>query len=110
MMLPFYSFTSKLLLILDGLDELRQELLPCIQPLIQGKIFSNTFLVLTARHEAGITQQRYCDTLLEIIGYTTDDEDSYITKYFSKHENQSLAKKKNDLSAERQHKVERGNG
>ena len=36
------SNQSKILLILDGLDELRHELLPCIQPLIQGKIFSNT--------------------------------------------------------------------
>ena len=87
------SNQSRVLLVLDGLDELRQELLPCIQPLIQGKIFSNTFLVLTARHEAGIRQRRYCDTLLEIIGYTNDDADSYIKKYFSKHEDQSLAEK-----------------
>ena len=87
------SNQSKILLILDGLDELRHELLPCIQPLIQGKIFSNTFLVLTARHEAGIRLRRYCDTLLEIIGYTNDDVDSYVKKYFSKHEDQSLAEK-----------------
>ena len=87
------SNQSRVLLVLDGLDELRQELLPCIQPLIEGKIFSNTFLVLTARHEAGIRLRRYCDTLLEIIGYTNDDADSYIKKYFSKHEDQSLAEK-----------------
>ena len=62
-------------------------------PMIQGKIFSNTFLVLTARHEAGRRLRRYCDTLLEIIGYTNDDVDSYIKKYFSKHEDQSLAEK-----------------
>ena len=87
------SNQSRILLILDGLDELPQELLPCIQSLIQGKIFSNTFLVLTARHEAGIRLRRYCDTLLEIIGYTNDDVDSYIKKYFSKHEDQSLAER-----------------
>ena len=87
------SNQSKILLILDGLDELRHELLPYIQPLIQGKIFSNTFLVLTARHEAGRRLRRYCDTLLEIIGYTNDDVDSYIKKYFSKHEDQSLAER-----------------
>ena len=87
------SNQSKILLILDGLDELRQELLPSIQQLIQGKIFSNTFLVLTARHEAGRSLRRYCDTLLEIIGYTNDDVDSYIKKYFSKHEDQSLAER-----------------
>ena len=87
------SNQSRVLLVLDGLDELRQELLPCIQPLIEGKIFSNIFLVLTARHEAGIRLRRYCDKLLEIIGYTNDDVDSYIKKYFSKHEDQSLVKK-----------------
>ena len=87
------SNQSRVLLVLDGLDELSQELLLCIQPLIEGKIFSNTFLVLTARHEAGIRLRRYCDTLLEIIGYTNDDADSYIKKYFSKHEDQSLAEK-----------------
>ena len=87
------SSQSRVLLVLDGMDELRQELLPCIQPLIEGKIFSNTFLVLTARHEAGIRLRRYCDTLLEIIGYTNDDVDSYIKKYFSKHEDQSLAER-----------------
>ena len=87
------SNQSRVLLVLDGLDELRQELLPCIHPLIEGKIFSNTFLVLTARHEAGIRLRRYCDTLLEIIGYTNDDADIYIKKYFSKHEDQSLAEK-----------------
>ena len=87
------SNQSRVLLVLDGLDELRQELLPCIQPLIEGKIFSNTFLVLTARHEAGIRLRRYCDTLLEIIEYTNDDADSYIKKYFSKHEDQSLAER-----------------
>ena len=87
------SNQSRVLLVLDGLDELRHELLPCIQPLIEGKIFSNTFLVLTARHEAGIRLRRYCDTLLEIIGYTNDDVDSYIKKYFSKHEDQSLAER-----------------
>ena len=87
------SNQSIILLILDGVDELRHELLPCIQPLIQGKIFSSMFLVLTARHEAGVRLRRYCDTLLEIIGYTNDDADSYITKYFSKHEDQSLAEK-----------------
>ena len=87
------SNQSRVLLVLDGLDELRQELLPCIQPSIEGKIVSNTFLVLTARHEAGIRLRRYCDTLLKIIGYTNDDADSYIKKYFSKHEDQSLAEK-----------------
>ncbi|KAJ7339504.1 hypothetical protein OS493_005902 [Desmophyllum pertusum] len=37
--------------------------------------------------------RRYCDTLLEIVGYTSEDADSYIKKYFSNHEDPSLADK-----------------
>ena len=87
------SNQSRILLILDGLDELRQDLLQGFLPLIQGKVFSNINLVLTARHEAGMKVRRYCDTLLEIAGYTHSDADSYIRKYFSNHKDRSLAYK-----------------
>ena len=82
-----------MLLVLDGLDELRPDLFQGLIPLIKGKVFSNTYLMLTARHEAGKKLRRYCDTLLEIVGYTDDDADSYVTKYFSNHEDPSLANK-----------------
>lgn len=81
---------SKILLVLDGLDELRHDLLYGFLPLVKGKVFSNTYLMLTARHEAGTEVRRYCDTLLDIVGYTSRDTDSYITKYFSNHEDPSL--------------------
>ncbi|KAL9988296.1 hypothetical protein ACROYT_G002727 [Oculina patagonica] len=84
---------SKILLVLDGLDELRPDLFESFLPLIQGRVCSNTYLMLTARHEAGMKVRRYCDTLLEIVGYTSEDADSYITKYFSNHEDPRLAKK-----------------
>ena len=84
---------SKILLVLDGLDELSDDHLKALLPVIQGKRFSNTYLMLTARHEAGMKVRRYCDTLLEIVGYTSEDADSYITKYFSNHEDPSLAEK-----------------
>ena len=87
------SNQSRILLVLDGLDELPEDVFQGFLPLIQGKVFSTTFLMLTARHEAGIKVRRYCDTLLEIVGYTSADADSYITKYFSNHEDPSLAKK-----------------
>ena len=62
--------------------------------LIQEKVFSNTFLMLSARHEAGMKVRRYYDTALpEFVGYTSADADSYITKYLSNHEDPSLAKK-----------------
>ena len=84
---------SKILMVLDGLDELPENLLKGLFPLIQRKILSNTYLMLTARHEAGMRVRRHCDTLLEIVGFTKEDTDSYITKYFSNHEDPSLAAK-----------------
>ena len=93
----FFNFIrrnqSKILLVLDGLDELSDDHLKALLPLIQGKRFSNTYLMLTARREAGMKVRRYCDSLLEIVGYTSKDADSYITKYFSNHDDASLAEK-----------------
>ena len=84
---------SGILLVLDGLDELRTDLFQGFLPLIKGKVFSNTYLMLTARNETGIEVRRYCDTLIDIVGYTDEDADSYITKYFRNHEDSSLANK-----------------
>ena len=84
---------SKILLVLDGLDEMSDDLLKCILPLIQGKVFPYIHLLLTARHEAGLKVRRYCDTLLEIVGYTSIDADCYIKKYFKSHEDPRLANK-----------------
>ena len=81
------------MLVLDGLDELREDLVQGFLPLIQGKDFPNVYLMLTARHEVGVRVRRYCDTLLEIVGYTHKDVESYIKKYFSSHEDQSVADK-----------------
>ncbi|CAH3165111.1 unnamed protein product, partial [Porites evermanni] len=87
------SNQSRILLVLDGLDELRDDLVKGFLPLIRGKVFANVYLMLTARHEVGLRVRRYCDVLFEIVGYTKDDVESYIKKYFSSHEDQSLADK-----------------
>ena len=87
------SNQSRILLVLDGLDELREDLVKGFLPLIQGKVFANVYLMLTARHEAGMKVRRYCDTLLELVGYTEDDVESYVKRYFRNHEDQSLADK-----------------
>ena len=39
-------------------------------------------LVATSRHEAGIKVRKYCDTLLEIEGFTEKDAQKFIIKYF----------------------------
>jgi len=84
------SNQSRILLVIDGLDELRRDLFQGVLPLIQGKVFSRTHLMLTARHEAGRKVRRYCDSLLEIVGYTRVDAEKYIYKYFRKHEDPDL--------------------
>ena len=83
----------RILLVLDGLDELPDDLFQGFLPLIRGRVFPMTYILFTARHEAGMKVRRYCDTLLEIVGYTDEDADSYITKYFANHEDPSLANK-----------------
>ena len=84
---------SRILLVLDGLDELPQDLFDGLLPLIQGKPFPNTYVMLTARHEAGMKVRQYCDTLLEVVGYTTRDANSYIEKYFSNYDDPTLGEK-----------------
>ena len=81
------------MLVLDGLDELREDLWEGFLPLIQSKVFANVYFMLTARHEAGMKVRRYCDTLLEIVGYTQEDVESCIKKYLSSYVDESLTHK-----------------
>ena len=98
----FFSFIrnyqARILLVLDGLDELKNEDL--LLPLIQGKVLSDINLLLTARPELGAKVRRYCDSLLQIVGYSEGDAISYIDKYFRNHSDPSLAKKLKDELAD----------
>ncbi|XP_068742417.1 NLR family CARD domain-containing protein 3-like [Montipora capricornis] len=91
----FFSFVrdhqSKVLLVLDGLDELPTHKLPVYKEIIQGRILPKCHLVVTARHEAGIEVREYCDTLLEVEGFTENDAEDFIWRYFKTEEH--LAKK-----------------
>ena len=91
----FFSFIrnyqSRILLVLDGLDEVKNEDL--LLPLIQGKVLSDIYLLLTARPEMGAKVRRYCDSLFQIVGYSEGDVISYIEQYFRNHSDPSLAKK-----------------
>ena len=92
---------SKILLVLDGLDELKhEELFQGLLPLIQGKVLSNIYLLLTARLEMGAKVRRYCDSVLQIVGYSKADAISYIEQYFRNHSDPSLAKKLKDQLAD----------
>ena len=86
-------YQSRILLVLDGLDELPQNLFKEFLPLIRGRVLPLTYLIITARHEVGINVRLHSDALFEIKGYTKEDADSYIKKYFSCHDKSRLAGK-----------------
>ena len=87
---------SRVLLVLDGLDELPTSNLAALSEVIQGRMLPGCHLVVTARHEAGITVRKFCDTLLEIEGFTEEDAQNFIFKYF---------KTMNDLAQKLLHKM-----
>ena len=82
---------SKVLLVLDGLDEVDPGKLPMYVKLVEGRKFSKCRIVLTSRHEAGMKLRRLCDTLWEIVGFAWEDAESFIFKYFKS--NRPLADK-----------------
>ncbi|XP_044166705.1 protein NLRC5-like [Acropora millepora] len=82
---------SKVLLVLDGLDEADPEKLKLFRKLIQRELLPGCFIVLTSRHEAGSNIRPYTDTLLEIVGFTTTDAECFIRRYFQQSDNQHLA-------------------
>ena len=73
---------SKVLLVLDGLDEADPKKLEMYLKLIQKKQLPGCYIVLTSRHKAGSKVRPYTDTLLEIVGFTSDDARCFIRKYF----------------------------
>ncbi|XP_067041885.1 NLR family CARD domain-containing protein 3-like [Acropora muricata] len=73
---------SKVLLVLDGLDEADPQKLEMYLKLIQRRQLPGCYIVLTSRHEAGSKVKPYTDTLLEIVGFTETDAECYIRKHF----------------------------
>ena len=84
---------SKVLLVLDGLDEADNTNIKMLFNLIESKELSGCYIVLTSRHEAGKNARRYCDTLWEIVGFTQYDVESFILKYFKNVNKEHLAMK-----------------
>ena len=73
---------AKCLLLLDGLDEADSFKLDMYYSLVQSKLLPACNIVITSRHEAGKKVRPYCDTLWEIVGFTNEDAESFIRKYF----------------------------
>ena len=93
----FFTFIrenqSKVLLVLDGLDEADTSNLKMFSNLIESKELSGCYIVFTSRHEAGRNARRYCDILWEIVGFTQKDAESFIHKYLKNVNKEHLARK-----------------
>ena len=74
---------SKVLLLLDGLDEVPTTQLQVFTEIIQGRELSKCHVLATARHEAGMKVRIHCDTLLEIEGFQDKDGMDNISKFFA---------------------------
>ena len=73
---------SKVLLVLDGLDELPRGQLSIYADIIQGRVLPECYIVVTARHEVGVKVRECCHTLLEVEGFTEVDAEEFIRRYF----------------------------
>ncbi|XP_044171366.1 NLR family CARD domain-containing protein 3-like isoform X2 [Acropora millepora] len=82
----FFTFIrdhqSKVLLVLDGLDELPSNQLLIYKDVIQGRVLPESYIVVTARHEVGVKVREFCHTLLEVEGFTKTDAKKFILRYF----------------------------
>ena len=82
----FFTFIrdhqSKVLLVLDGLDELPRGQLSIYADIIQGRVLPECYIVVTARHEVGVKVRECCHTLLEVEGFTETDAEEFIRRYF----------------------------
>ena len=75
---------DKILIILDGLDELPQVAEKAVDKLLRRKVLSSCSVLATSRQEKGIEirQRHVFDTLLQINGFTIEDASEYIRKHF----------------------------
>ncbi|XP_044162989.1 NACHT, LRR and PYD domains-containing protein 12-like [Acropora millepora] len=82
----FFTFIrehqSKVLLVLDGLDEFPRGQLSIYTDIIQGRVLPQSYIVVTARHEVGVKVRECCHTLLEVEGFTKTDAEEFIRRYF----------------------------
>ena len=84
---------TKVLLVLDGLDEANPRNLEMILNLLKSKDLPGFYLVLFSRHDAGGEFRMYCDSLFEIKGFAKEDAIGYIRKYFENINKEHLAEK-----------------
>ena len=79
-----FHYQEKVLIILDGLDELPQKSESHVDQLLCKKILPFCYVLVTSRQERGIAvrQKVEFDILLQIQGFTEEDAFEYIRKHF----------------------------
>ena len=71
------------LVIFDGLDEINKEV--ALEDLVDPRkrsILTDSHVLVTSRHEAGLKVRKFCDTLFEVVGFEPEDAEIYMAKYF----------------------------
>ena len=89
--LDSFLHSGKIMLIVDGVDEISKSAESHVVNLLNRKCLKNCYVVLTSRQEKGMEVRKHCDKLLEIEGYSYKSINSFINKYFGS--NNDLAKK-----------------
>ena len=69
--------------IFDGYDEYPEKLRQngFVSDILQRKALPNCRLVVTSRPHASACLRKYCDRYIEVLGFTKEDRQSYITSY-----------------------------
>ena len=95
---------EKILIILDGLDELPKTAENHVEKLLHRRILPFCYVLATTRQERGIVvrQQVNFDVLLQIEGFTEEDYFEYIRKHFRHFGPEHLSKGENLIKAIRE--------
>ena len=89
--LDSFIHSGKIMLIIDGFDEIPKGAESHVVNLLKRKALQNCYIVVTSRQEKGMEVRKYCDKLLEIDGFSDESKDMFINRYFTS--NNYLAKK-----------------
>ena len=73
---------SQVLLILDGLDEAPSNCTKMLSDLVESRELPKCHIILTSRQEGSVKISKFCDTLLQIEGFASENSHNYIMHYF----------------------------
>ena len=73
---------SQVLLILDGLDEAPSNCTKMFSDLVESRELPKCHIIFTSRQEGSVKISKFCDTLLQIEGFVSDNSHNYIMHYF----------------------------